>query len=203
MMLDFCSAEAHNTRAILLTLDWNNAVRQGNKFTQQEFKQTKHLLGTTNAGACEQRTPNRKPEISTRMGVQPNIYMPAKVPAKYPGKPRTQFKPITSNSSPKIKPMYPSTPLGCNVRLITPKYWDLPQYTNCMGAIGKRTPIHFTTTGNVAWVRTHLRGDNRRTEVFIQARERPFAILWDELTTTINYEDCGSQYLSSVFGIWI
>ena len=100
--LDFCSDDAHNIRAIPLIFDWDDAVRQGNKFMRREVKQTKHLSEMTDAGVCEQRTPNIKPERPTRMDVQPNIYMPAKVPTKCPGKPTAQFKPITSNSSSKI-----------------------------------------------------------------------------------------------------
>ena len=59
-MLDFCSNDAHNTRAIPLTLSWDDAVRQENKFMRREIKQTKHLSETTGAGASKQRTPNRK-----------------------------------------------------------------------------------------------------------------------------------------------
>ena len=84
----------------------------------------------------EQETQTGNQTRLTRMDVQPNIYMLAKVPAKCPGKPTTQFKPITSNSSSKITTVYPSAPLGCNIQLsgcspyatscIAPKYWDLP-----------------------------------------------------------------------------
>ena len=73
--------------------------------------------------------------------------MPAKVPAKCPSKLTAQFKPITSNSSSKIKSVYPNTPLGCNVQLsgyspyaescIAPNYWDLPHRAS-NGNNGKR-----------------------------------------------------------------
>ena len=53
--------------------------------------------------------------------------------------------------------------------------------------------MYFTATGYLAWVRTHLRGDSG-AQVFVEAMERPFAILWDKLNTTIKYEDFGSQY---------
>ena len=52
--------------------------------------------------------------------------------------------------------------------------------------------MHFIATGHLAWVRAHLRGDNG-AQIFIEERDRPFAILWDESSTTINYEDFGSQ----------
>ena len=62
-----------------------------------------------------------------------------------------------------------------------------------MGATIKKTPMHFIATGHLAWVRTHLRGDNG-TPIFIEMRERPFAILWDESSITIKCEDFESQY---------
>ena len=62
-----------------------------------------------------------------------------------------------------------------------------------MGAIGKRTQMHSIATGNLVWVKSHLRGDSG-TQLFIEERERPFAILWDKSTTTIKYEDFESQY---------
>ena len=90
----------------------------------------------TDAGTFRTRDSIRNKTRLTKMDVQPNIYMPAKVPVKCPGKPTAQFKPITSNSSSNLNSVYPSTPLGSNVQLrdynlyvascIAPKYWDLP-----------------------------------------------------------------------------
>ena len=61
-----------------------------------------------------------------------------------------------------------------------------------MGATGKRAPMHLIATGNLAWIRTHLRRDSG-AQVFIEAKERPFAILRDESSITIKYEDFESQ----------
>ena len=53
--------------------------------------------------------------------------------------------------------------------------------------------MNFIATGNLAWIRAHLRGDSG-SQVFIEERERPFAILCKESSITIKYEDFGSQY---------
>ena len=53
--------------------------------------------------------------------------------------------------------------------------------------------MYFTTTGHLAWVTTHLRG-NSGAQVFIEARDGPFAILWEESSTIIKYKPFGSQY---------
>ena len=65
--------------------------------------------------------------------------------------------------------------------------------TNSMRAAEKRAPMHFIATRHLAWVRAHLRGDSS-AQVFIEARERPFAILWDDSSITIKYEDVEIQY---------
>ena len=53
--------------------------------------------------------------------------------------------------------------------------------------------MHLTTNRQLAWVRAHLRG-NSRAQVFIEERKRQFAILWDDWSITIKYEDFGGQY---------
>ena len=108
-----------------------------NEFTQARVENAKCLSVVTDAGTFRTRDSNRKSNKITRMDVQPNIYMLAKVLTKRPGKPTAQFKPITSNSSSKSKPVYPGTSVGCNVQLSgynpyaalcpVPKYYDLPQ----------------------------------------------------------------------------
>ena len=50
----------------------------------------------------------------------------------------------------------------------------------------------FIAIGHPAWVRAYLSGDSA-AQVFIEERERPFAIFW-EVSTTLNHEEFGSQY---------
>ena len=103
--LDICSDYVHSTRAIVPKLSWTSAIRQGNKFPQREVKQARRLSDATDAGACEHGFKTGKPERLTRMTVH-NIYkVPAIVPAKSPGKPTAQFKPMTLNSSSKCIPV--------------------------------------------------------------------------------------------------
>ena len=135
VLLGICSNYACNTWANRLKHGGDEVVWHVNEFTRARVENAECLSVVTDAGTFRTRDSNRKSNKITRMDVQPNIYMPAKVPAKCPGKPTAQFKPITSDS--KIKSVYPSTPLGCNVQLsgcspyatscIAPKYWDLPQ----------------------------------------------------------------------------
>ena len=60
-----------------------------------------------------------------------------------------------------------------------------------MGATRKRTPMHFKATWHLPWVRAHLRGGNGG-QIFIEGRETPFAILWEESRTVLKYNDFGS-----------
>ena len=95
-----------------------------------------YLSVVADAGTFRTRDSNKKSNKITRMDVQPNIYMPAKVPAKCPGKPTAQFKPITSNSSSKINQCIPVCYLIVMYNAVhcseyaalcpVPKYWDLP-----------------------------------------------------------------------------
>ena len=64
---------------------------------------SRHLPMQANLNAAQE---NQKNENTRRMDVQPYIYIcPVKVPAKCPGKPTDQFKPITSNSNIKSNHM--------------------------------------------------------------------------------------------------
>ena len=65
--------------------------------------------------------------------------------------------------------------------------------------------MHSIATEHLEWVRTHLRNDSG-PQVFIEERETPFAILWDDSSTIIKYKDFGNkyclQYLESRLETW-
>ena len=61
------------------------------------------------------------------------------------------------------------------------------------GIYKKEDTNAFYSYWHLAWVKTHLRGDTG-AQIFIETRERPFAILWDESSITIKYEDFESRY---------
>ena len=58
--LDVCSAGAHSTRAIVLKLGWNGAVRQGNKFPRRVSQTTKSSLGYDRCRRLGNTASNRK-----------------------------------------------------------------------------------------------------------------------------------------------
>ena len=57
-----------------------------------------------------------------------------------------------------------------------------------MRVAGKWTPMHSTATKHLAGVKCSPKEQEWR-QVFIEARERPFAILWEESRIVLKYRD--------------